>query len=282
MGLSYAQAAGNQQCIADGGLVKRMQPGMTAEAGVRAAYLAQAGVTGAINAIEGKNGFFNVYEAGDYDAEKLTGGLGDSFEVERVGFKRYPVCGMAHPAIDVLRDMQRDNDFSLEDVDTLEAYGSKFVSDMVGRPYAPGDNATVDAQFSLQYHLASVLQSGNIRLTDLRPEHTLDPERRALANTLPVHLDDSLKGKWTARLELTLKDGRKLEGKREKAAGQSDRPLSTEELVEKFLDSNAYGGALDAGAAKQLADTLLDLPRLSALKPLCDALVPAEPIKRAV
>lgn len=275
MGLSYAQAGGNQQCIQDGGLVKRMQPGMIAEAGVRAAWLAKAGVTGAIDAIEGGNGFFAVYEQGDYDAGKLTENLGSDLEIERVGFKRYPVCGMAHPAIDALRDLQKEHRFTVDDVDTLEVFGSKFVVDMVGRPYRPGGSPDVDAQFSLSYCLASVLLSGNIRLADLRPENTLSSERRNLADRIPIRLDEALKGKWTARVEVRLRDGRNLERTRDKAGGQSDTPLSTDELVAKFDDANAAGGpALDAEPAGRLRDLLLDLPRLPTLAPLCDAIAP--------
>jgi 2-methylcitrate dehydratase PrpD len=275
MGLAYAQAGGNQQCIADGGIIKRMQPGMIAETGVRAAWLAKAGVTGAVDAIEGKNGFYAVYEQGDYDANILTDNLGSNLEIERVGFKRYPICGMAQPSVDILRDLQRELGFKQDDVESLEVYGSKFVSDMVGRPYDPGDNPDVDAQFSLQYCLASVLETGNVCLADLAPEHTLSPDRRALAAKIPINLDESLKGKWTSRVELKLRNGNTITRTREKAAGQSDLPLSTDELITKFKDSNESGGPVMAAAdAEQLCDLLLDLPQLATMGPLCDALVP--------
>ena len=281
MGLSYAQASGNQQCIEDGGIVKRMQPAMVAEAGVRAAWLAEKGVTGAVNAIEGPNGFFAVYEQGEYDADALSDGLGSTFEIDRVGFKRYPVCGMAQPAIDALRELQTDHRFGLEDVDAVEVFGSKFVVDMVGRPYTPGESPDVDAQFSLPYCLASVLLTGSIRLVDLKPEHTLGPERRALADRIPVRLDDTLKGKWTARVEVRLRDGRTFARTRDKAGGQSDAPLSTEELIEKFDDANAAAGpALDPAAAARLRDLLLELPRLPTLAPLCEALAPRAAMRR--
>ncbi len=282
MGLSYAQAGGNQQCIEDGGLVKRMQPGMVAEAGVRAAWLAKAGITGAVNAIEGRNGFFAVYEQGDYDAGKLTGGLGGTLEIDGVGFKRYPICGMSHPAVDALRGLLAEHGFAAGDVDSVEVFGSKFVKDMVGRRYEPGSNPEVDAQFSLSYCLATVLLTGNMRLADLRREHTLDAGRRALADRIPIHLDETLKGKWTARVEVKLRDGRLLTRTRDKAGGQSDAPLSTDELIAKFEDANAAGGpAMPADAARRLCDLLLDLPRLPSLKPLCDALVPAIAARRA-
>ena len=274
MGLSYAQASGNQQCIEDGGLVKRMQPAMVAEAGVRAAWLAQAGVTGAINAIEGKNGFFAVYENGDYDAAKLTNGLGSRLEIDGVGFKRYPICGMSHPAVDALRELQSEHGLTPDKVASIEVYGSKFVKDMVGRAYAPGNNPEVDAQFSLSYCLATVLLTGNMRLADLQKEHTLSAERRVWADGIPIHLDEKLKGKWTARVEVKLRDGRLLTRTRDKAGGQSDSPLSTDELIAKFEDANAAGGSgMSDAAARQLCDLLLDLPRLPSLAPICDALV---------
>jgi 2-methylcitrate dehydratase PrpD len=272
MGLSYAQASGNQQCIEDGGLIKRMQPGLVAEAGVRAAWLAQAGVSGATRAHEGKSRFSAVYEQGDYDAEALISGLGESFEIERIGFKRYPICGMAHPAVDALRDLQLEHGFSEADIEEILVHGSKFVVDMVGRPYRPGASPDVDAQFSLPYCLATVLRTGNVRLADLRPEHTLDVGRRAVADRIPVVLDDSLHGKRTARVTVRLKGGRTFDRTRDKAAGQSDAPLSTDELRDKFEDSAAAGAAFEVDAAHRLCDLLLELQHLPRLAPLCDAL----------
>ena len=273
MGLSYAQASGNQQCIADGGLVKRMQPGMVAEAGVRAAWLARAGVTGAIDAIEGTNGYFKIYEQGEYDTAALTDGLGRTFEIDRVGFKRYPVCGMAQPGIDALRELQAEHGFHRDDIETIRTCGSKFVVDMVGRPYRPGNNPEVDAQFNLPYCFATVLLTGNIRLVDLRPENTLSAERRAFADTIPVVLDPELRGKWSVRVEIKLRDGRQLARGRDKAAGQSDRPLTVNELLGKFRDCAAAAEPrLSPQAAERLCQLLLDLPRLPTLAALCDTL----------
>jgi 2-methylcitrate dehydratase PrpD len=151
------------------------------------------------------------------------------------------------------------------------------VVDMVGRPYRPGNSPDVDAQFSLPYCLATVLRTGTVRLADLRPEHTLSPERRALADRIPVRLDDSLHGKWTARVAVRLRDGRSFDRTRDKAAGQSDAPLSTDELRQKFEDSAAAVPALNPDTARRLADLLLELPRLRRLAPLCDALAPDRP-----
>ena len=282
MGLSYAQASGNQQCIHDGGLVKRMQPGLVAEAGVRAAYMAAAGITGAVNAMEGKHGFFHLYEQGEYDAEVLTADLGSRFEIDRVGFKRYPTCAMTHPGIDAVLDLKAEAGFTAADVESVEVYGSAFVTGMVGRPYEPGDNPQVAAQFSLGYTVATALLTGNVRLVDLDPSRTLDPERRQLASRVTVIQDDRLTGRWSTRVVVTLRGGRRLERSLEVSRGRADQPLSTDELIAKFRDCAAAAGpTFSTDRVDRLVELLLGLPRLGSLEPLGEALAPAPAARRA-
>jgi 2-methylcitrate dehydratase PrpD len=276
MGLSYAQAGGNQQCIVDGGLIKRMQPGILAEAGVRAAWLAQTGITGAVDALEGRYGYFALYEQGDYDAELLTRGLGEGFEIDKTSLKRYPVCGMSHPAIDALRDLMRDHALTGNQIAAVTAEGSRFVIDQVGRRYEPGENPEVTAQFNLAYNLATVLATGTFRLADLEPQQTLSIERREAADRIAVTLDPALEGKWTCRIRLKLHDGREVEKIRSLAASQEEAPLSDGELEGKFLEAAALSKApFAAGAPERLASLLRQLPRLPSLEPVYEALVPA-------
>jgi 2-methylcitrate dehydratase PrpD len=70
LGIVYSQTAGNAQCLVDGGLVKRMQPGFSARSAVLSAALASKGVTGATNIFEGEYGFYNLYERGKVKPEK--------------------------------------------------------------------------------------------------------------------------------------------------------------------------------------------------------------------
>lgn len=282
MGLSYAQAGGNQQCIHDGGLVKRMQPGFVAEAGVRAAYLAAAGVTGASDAMEGRHGFFNLYEQGEYDAETLTADLGVRFEIDRVGFKRYPTCAMTHPGIDAILLLKGEAGFGADEVEAVEVYGSAFMTGLVGKPYEPGDNPQVAAQFSLGYTVATALLTGNVRLSDLDPSHTLDPERRRLAARVTVRQDDRIEGRWATRVVVTLRGGRRLTRSLEVNRGRADQPLSTGELVAKFKDCAAAAGAgFTPDRIERLVEMLLGLPRQATLEPLGQALAPEARAPRA-
>ena len=89
-GIAYAQAAGNKQCMHDGSLTKKLQPGLAARGGILATHLAQKGYTGTRNNLEGKAGFFNLYHGGKYDPAPLTKDLGKYFDVVRLGYKPYP------------------------------------------------------------------------------------------------------------------------------------------------------------------------------------------------
>ena len=89
-GIAYAQAAGNKQCMFDGSLTKKLQPGLASRGGVLATHLSQKGYTGTRNNLEGKAGFFNLYHGGKYDPEPLTKDLGNHFDIGRLGYKPYP------------------------------------------------------------------------------------------------------------------------------------------------------------------------------------------------
>jgi len=89
-GIAYSQASGNKQCMHDGSLTKRLQPGLASRGGILAAHLAQRGYTGTKNNFEGEAGLFALYHGGRYDPEPLTKDLGKYFDVVRLGYKPYP------------------------------------------------------------------------------------------------------------------------------------------------------------------------------------------------
>jgi 2-methylcitrate dehydratase PrpD len=90
LGIAYSQASGNKQCMHDGSLTKRLQPGLAARGGILSAHLAQRGYTGTTNNFEGEAGFFALYHRGYYDPEPLTKDLGKYFDVVKLGYKPYP------------------------------------------------------------------------------------------------------------------------------------------------------------------------------------------------
>ena len=59
-GIVYSSVAGNHQVTRDASLMKRLQPGLAAQAAVVAVQLAKRGIRGAQHVFEGADGFFRV------------------------------------------------------------------------------------------------------------------------------------------------------------------------------------------------------------------------------
>ena len=72
-----------------GTMIKRLHAGLPAERGVLAAKLAADGFLGPRQAVEGLWGFANVFAA-QPNLERITAGLGERFEIERITIKLYP------------------------------------------------------------------------------------------------------------------------------------------------------------------------------------------------
>jgi 2-methylcitrate dehydratase PrpD len=90
LGLVYAQSSGNGQCVRDGALSKRLQPGFAVRSALQGALLAQRGVTGAHNVFEGDFGLYPLYARGEYVRHAVTVDLGKRFESANIAIKPYP------------------------------------------------------------------------------------------------------------------------------------------------------------------------------------------------
>ena len=66
--------------------------------------------------------------------------------------------------------------------------------------------------------------------------------------------------KWPARVTITLKDGRRLDGANEYPKGDPENPLSERELITKF--KSLTEGALPPRGPMRLIDRVMDLESL--------------------
>ena len=94
LALAFNRCGGSFQSNVDGSLGVRVIQGWVAEAGVQCAQMAQRGITGPVNFLSGHYGFAHLYGRGTLDAESVTRGLGETWKLENVVFKKYPSCGV--------------------------------------------------------------------------------------------------------------------------------------------------------------------------------------------
>jgi hypothetical protein len=130
------------------------------------------------------------------------------------------------------------------------------------RSFAPGENPSVDAQFSYQYAIANALLRGRPRL-----DHFFDPrmirEREVgdLARRLRVIADeefDEAHGVLATRVTVTLRSGRTAERFVQFPRGHFGDAMAPEELIEKFRQNLVFAQrrGYDAGQAHACAPVI--------------------------
>jgi 2-methylcitrate dehydratase PrpD len=243
LGIVYSQTAGNAQCLVDGGLVKRMQPGFSARSAVLSAALASQGVTGATNVFMGEYGFFKLYEGGKVKEEKVTENLGDHFGVMDLSIKPYPCCRMTHASIDAALELYNAQHIDLEGVAEIVVYVSKMVSDMVGGPFTIRSNPQVDAQFSIPYTVAVALKKGEVFLNDFTPDTVRkDSSLFGLAKKIRVLIDPELSANdiSSANMVIRMLNGKGISFKVNTLKGSPLRPMTFNECADKFKKCIEY------------------------------------------
>jgi 2-methylcitrate dehydratase PrpD len=264
IGIAYHQCAGNSQAVNDGALTKRMGPGLAARGGVTAALMAERGITGARNILEGEFGFFNVYHGGDYDINILTDELGKRFEVVNLGDKPYPCCGFSHGFVDAALSLRKQHDIKPERIQAVHAWCG-LTSYEISQPpeVKTAPRNTVDAQFSLQWAVATALLKGRVTVGDFTPEAIKDKDVLALAPKITAEHDPAMDthGVGPARLRITLDDGTEHEEYVPHCLGSVENPMRYEDVVRKFRECAA--GYLTAEKTEEVVERVTRLESLA-------------------
>ena len=265
LGVAYSQTSGNAQGLVEGRLVKRMQPGFAASAGVTAAFLAQRGITGSRRFLTGPYGFYPLYENGDFDPEPVVEALGDHQTIGDLSIKPYPSCRMTHASIDAALALGQGID-DMATIEKIEVSVASMAAEMVGKPFVIGPNPQVDAQFSIPYTTACALVRGRVFLEDFEGEAMFDPTIKDLADRVRVTTDASLAPKdiLPAAMTVTLADGRIFTHHARVPLGNPQNPMSDRQVREKFTRCLGHSGLSMANAtAEELIHMIENLEQLS-------------------
>jgi 2-methylcitrate dehydratase PrpD len=243
LGVVYSQTAGNAQGLVEGRLVKRMQPGFASQAGVMSAFLARAGITGSHRFLLGPYGFYNLYEQGEVDPERVVQGLGEHYTILDLSMKPYPSCRMTHSSIDAAFRIRKALAGRVADVQKVRVEVSKMVTDMVGKPFTLGTDPQVDAQFSIPYTASVALLRGDLFLEDFELDRIRDDHVKALADHVEVIPNSDLPEKDIvhARMSAELKSGEVYDAEVAAPLGNPANPLGLERCRDKFRRCLLHG-----------------------------------------
>ena len=260
-------ASGLQQAFRGEGMSKPLHPGHAAEAGALAAMAAAKGMTGALDVLHGPAGFAAATSEDTGKWDKALAGIGKPYAVTDMTVKNHGCCGHIFAALDAVRDLQLESGFKADDVVSVAVGGYKATKDVCDRPDARTEQ---DCRFSTQFTVATMLLHGGVRLAAFEPERLTDPAIRALMGKVTVSLDPEcaavFPSKRSAKVTITLKDGRALNRHQHTRKGDPDAPLTDQDLSDKFLELTS--DAIGAAAAKALLQQLWEGSTLPGIVPL--------------
>ena len=202
--------------------------------GLMAAKLAKLGMTGSWDL---ERWIENICKGTKYDFKKIVSGLGKpKWKVHETWIKKYPCCFLTHRHIDMMLDILSKQSISDTDIKKIEIHVGP-VDYVCNRP-EPKD--TEDARFSFQHIIGSILVDGDIDSHHVTVESLKDEKIVSARKKVNVtcHLDwpaEFMSG--TAKIEVTLKDGKSISDERIQARGGPDVPLSESEakvLYQKY------------------------------------------------
>jgi 2-methylcitrate dehydratase PrpD len=265
LGIGGTQSAG-LMAAQYGAMVKRMHAGRAAQSGLYGALLAEQGFTGIENVFEADYGGFCTTFSRSQDRfrlPELTAGLGATWQTMGVALKFYACVGSNHTTLDALRALQAQHRFGAQDVERIVVHGSQVTADHVGWKYEPAGMTA--AQLNLPFCVATLLLEGDCFVEQFEPGVESDARRMALAERVTVLADPAItargaKHRHAVRVEVELRDGRRLKGAQEAPRGSDELFATDGEIVAKF--EKLASRALPAKRVNELRDAVLRLEQL--------------------
>lgn len=261
LGIVYNSCAGNLQVTRDGSLMKRLLPGLAAQAGVVAAQLAQRGVRGARNVFEGSDGLFRVYFHGRADGSLARDGLGTRYELLELGYKPYPCCRNTHTAVDAALALRAQGPDDPDAIAAIRVGVNRSGYQMVCVPEAVrlAPKTVVEAQFSLPYAVAAAWVDGRLGIGHFTPEALQRKDILSLTARVEPYIDAEIDAAFPrsvtpADMELVLRDGTKRRLRLDLPRGHPENMMTEAEFEAKAADCVTFAARpLPADTAARLA-----------------------------
>ncbi len=227
LGIAATQSSGLREMF--GTMCKPFHPGNAAKNGLMSALLAEKNFTSSNRGIEAPRGFAHVLST-KFDPSEIIDGLGETFEIDLNTYKPF-ACGIViHPIIDACVQLRNEHSLSGDEIESVLARVHPLVLELTGKKTP---QTGLEGKFSV-YHSAAVgFIHGAAGEREYSDAVVRDPKVVALRDKVTAEIDPTMHEDQT-RVEVTLKDGRKLSRYVEAAIGSLKRPQTDADLEGKF------------------------------------------------
>lgn len=267
LGLAGTQAAGLNTFFESGDMTKSIHPGKAAFNGILSAQLARLGATSPPAILEHPKGYLNAYSA-EPRPEKLTQGLGMTWEILQNGFKYFPSILASHSPVQAALAIVQKHAIDPRQIAriTNETYNT------VKTHFSNKDIATaMAARVSVPYCIAIAAIDGKLTQAQFAPARIHDPLLREVLACTEVIADPALNQlypeKFPARVTIALKNGTSFQETVLFPKGDPQDPLSKGEIEAKFHGNVA--ALLSPARAGGLLQAIYALPDARDADALC-------------
>jgi len=227
LGIAATQACGLREMF--GSMCKPLHPGLAAKNGLYAALLAKQNFSSSEQGIEGKRGFANVL-ASERDYRQITEGLGATWELLENTYKPF-ACGIViHPVIDGCIQLRQEHALKASDIVAIDLRVHPLVLELTGKT---SPRVGLEGKFSVYHSAAAAIIDGAAGEAQYSDEKVSNPEWITLRNKVRAVVDATLK-EDAAHIAITCSDGRVLKKHILHAIGSLARPMSDDNLEQKF------------------------------------------------
>lgn len=231
-GIAATQASGLREMF--GTMCKSFHPGRAAQNGAMAAFLARANFDSSERAIEAPRGFANVLST-KQDYSEIVEGLGEEWEAGLNTYKPF-ACGIViHPTIDGCQQLRRKLGDRVEAIRSVELTTHPLVLELTGKK-TPATG--LEGKFSVYHAAATALLRGDGSPTAFTDEAVRDPKIIALRDRVSAASSPDVAEDAVA-IVVTLDGGERVALDVPHAVGSLERPLSNDEITEKFARQSA-------------------------------------------
>jgi 2-methylcitrate dehydratase PrpD len=247
LGSAGTQAAGLWEFLRDAADSKQLHTAKAAADGLMSAFIAMDGFTGATRILEGEQGM-GAGMSRDADAARITDGLGTRWAIAETSFKFHACCRHIHPSADALLELMRRHGLEAADVARVTARVHQGAIDILGPVTDP--RTVHQSKFSMGFALALIARHGRAGIVEFSEEALRAPSLREFHDRVTMILDEEIDRayprRWMGRVEVTTRDGRRLEMRIDEPKGDPGNTLSRAELEDKVCRLAAWQGGATA------------------------------------
>ena len=245
-------------------LMVRVHHGFVCQDAINACLLAKRGITGPHQEVlVGSRGYLG-FAKWETEPGALTKGLGEEWEMINTMMKPYTSCKCTHTAIRGILDQMGEHDFKAEDIANINIDESSINWAVVCEPreekWRP--QTVAECQFSLPYAVATAAYDKEVFLSSYTPQARTRQDVRDLMTRISAREDSSLPA-WAARINTTLKNGRRYSKEYIFVKGHPKNPFTEQELIDKFKKCVPYSAyKLSDGVVDSVIKALLGLEKV--------------------